>query len=597
LGHEINFKRKSIRALAPQLRVILFLNFLPSVLFVPVRDYSFVQCRFLKQEQTVGVWHDVDEEVAREKASQCLRDIVAAITKGKVKTGRLKVDGEMAMSSGNLNSGAFDDGGKEGTMAMSVSTPSLHSVVSGAAKSSSIDVSKFFGHSKSAANFNAATASSPAAAAGLALMRGSATMANLGGGGNSSTMGSGNAQWNTNSFMMNNNNNNMFNNNIRQAGGLNAGGGMQTSNPAMGQSAAARAGLSLLRAGNPNAQTASSNAAFPSMSRIVSNTSSNAVNQTGHNPAAQAGLAMLLGNRAASTNSQLPNIRESGTAMQISTADLQDLANNSNNASGGYVNPSRQLRFGGSAANIVVDQSKVNDNVGFASPDDEGESSFAALERKRRFVSAPNLGNISSFLAKRQRSGGFQPMGQNATFNIDEMESLEPIQLEEFQRPRNVPTKAVSCVTLGGLKSASAMNLGSARRRQEGGYQDPLLRRLQTLRASIGGGNDGVGANMFLNDNGVSIEEDESQSSTGNFAWDNSSTGRPNMFASITQRTLGQHHHPQPSQPVTKREPQGQPSSEERPHNCFTGMGEVIGEEDDAALQRWIDRMAEEELS
>jgi hypothetical protein len=561
-----------------------------SALFVIVYD-SLVQCRFLKQEQTVGVWHDVEEEVAREKASQCLRDIVAAITKGKVKTGRLKVDSEIAMSS------AFDDGGKDGTMAMSVSTPSLHSVVSGAVKSSSIDVSKFFGHSKSAANLNAATASSPAAAAGLALMRGSATMANLTSGG--IVMGSGNAQWNTNSFMMNNNSNNMFNNNIRQAGGLNTGGGMQTSNPAMGQSAAARAGLSLLRAGNPSAQTASSNVAFPSMSRIVSNASYNAVNQTGRNPAAQAGLEMLLSNTAATTNSQLPNIRESGTAMQISTADLQDLANNSNSGNAGYVNPSRQLRFGGSAANIVVDQSKLNDNVGFASPDDEsGESSFAAMERKRRFVSAPNLGNISSFLAKRQRSGGFQPMGQNATFNIDEMESLEPIQLEEFQRPRTGPTKAVSCMTLGGLKSASAMNLGSARRRQEGGYQDPLLRRLQTLRASIGGGNEGVG-NMFLNDHGASIEEtDESQSSTGNFAWDNSSTGRPNMFASITQRTLVQHHHPQPSQPVTKREPPAsQQSSEERPHNFFTGMGEVIGEEDDAALQRWIDRMAEEELS
>jgi hypothetical protein len=31
--------------------------------------------------------------------------------------------------------------------------------------------------------------------------------------------------------------------------------------------------------------------------------------------------------------------------------------------------------------------------------------------------------------------------------------------------------------------------------------------------------------------------------------------------------------------------------------NCFTGMGAVMGDSDDNALQRWIDRMAEEELS
>jgi hypothetical protein len=33
--------------------------------------------RFLKQEEAGWTWHEVDAEVAREKASQCLRNIVA----------------------------------------------------------------------------------------------------------------------------------------------------------------------------------------------------------------------------------------------------------------------------------------------------------------------------------------------------------------------------------------------------------------------------------------------------------------------------------------------------------------------------------------
>ena len=31
--------------------------------------------------------------------------------------------------------------------------------------------------------------------------------------------------------------------------------------------------------------------------------------------------------------------------------------------------------------------------------------------------------------------------------------------------------------------------------------------------------------------------------------------------------------------------------------DCFTGLGEAMGDSDDTALQRWIDHMAEEELS
>jgi hypothetical protein len=31
--------------------------------------------------------------------------------------------------------------------------------------------------------------------------------------------------------------------------------------------------------------------------------------------------------------------------------------------------------------------------------------------------------------------------------------------------------------------------------------------------------------------------------------------------------------------------------------DCFTGLGEAMGDSDDIALQRWIDNMAEEDLS
>ena len=50
----------------------------------------------MKQEQAVGAWFEVDEEVAREKASQCLRDIVAAMTK-------MKSVNSMVDCSGNVN--------------------------------------------------------------------------------------------------------------------------------------------------------------------------------------------------------------------------------------------------------------------------------------------------------------------------------------------------------------------------------------------------------------------------------------------------------------------------------------------------------------
>ena len=33
------------------------------------------------------------------------------------------------------------------------------------------------------------------------------------------------------------------------------------------------------------------------------------------------------------------------------------------------------------------------------------------------------------------------------------------------------------------------------------------------------------------------------------------------------------------------------------PFDCFTGMGDATGDSDDTALQRWIDNMADEELS
>lgn len=52
------------------LLTIVFFCFFPSIIY-----------RFLKQDPCNGTWQEVDEVVAREKASQCLRDIVASRAK------------------------------------------------------------------------------------------------------------------------------------------------------------------------------------------------------------------------------------------------------------------------------------------------------------------------------------------------------------------------------------------------------------------------------------------------------------------------------------------------------------------------------------
>lgn len=454
----------------------------------------------------MGAWHEVEEEVAREKASQCLRDIVAAVTKGKDKSsGRLKTDGDDGSS--------FSQSNEASAMKLSASSP------------------------------------------GIAFLRESASSAHV-------DSADGNAQWDISSMMKH-----------RSLGNLRGAAA------GSGKSAAARAGLAMLR-GNTASNTSSNSNYTPS--HIVSD-SSFAVNLQGStNAAARAGLAMLRQGNAGEFKSRASFSGNNSNIMQISAANLQDFANNNSSGGGGH-NHQNHMQYG---AEPDVDGGHAG-----------GGDSACVIDRKRRFASAPNLGDISSFLAKRRRNQQLDGVGggsamQNATFTTQELDSLEPIQLEEYnQRSRQrMAPKAVSCMSLGVGKSASAITLGSVgyprqHQQQVGGHQstDPLLRRLQMLKSSSNQVNHVASSHA----NNVSfhnhtISEEDSQASMGNFTWNNNQheeaqSRRPtNMFASFMQ------------QPRTTSAPE---------HNCFTGMGTASGEDDDTALQRWIDRMAEEELS
>lgn len=478
--------------------------------------------RFLKQEQAVGAWYEVDEEVAREKASQCLRDIVAALTKGKVNSGI------------NLNMLTHAD---STSMLSSASTPSLHSWSAQqghGSTTSTTTVACIFGRPTSMMTCAAASscqqfpnlhATSDAAQAGLALLRGSRSSMNVGTMANATAAGN-NATWNNGGS----NNNSIHSVNHSMSN-------LRASMISSGTSAAARAGLALLHGTGSSTITSS---------RVVS-TNSSAINFQ----------------QGSTDNAEFND--DGNNAMQMSSANLQDL-NNNNSCSGGI----NTVKYVGEPC--ISEASDFND-------------------RKRHFVSAPNLGDISTFLAKRRRNhpGDGGSRMQNATFSNPEEDLLEPVEeFHGFQR-----SKAASCVTLGG-KSASCVALGSVLRTHDpssgGGYKntDALRRRLQMLQSvyqsnKVGSPADESTAKFSFVDNKNNVMGEDSTNDMGNFTWNSvgpQRTGRPNMFANLTKLSR------------TRTE-----STTIKEHNCFTGMGAVIGADDDAALRRWIDRMAEEELS
>jgi hypothetical protein len=446
---------------------------------------NFYSLRFLKQEQAVGSWLEVDEEVAREKASQCLRDIVAAMTKHKLKNG---------------NSSASDL-----FLSASASTSNLRQTsVSSMQRNSSITSSASDARHRSVASFF----------------------------GNRSAVETnrlGNAEWNIP--------------NVEHSPGDNVA--RFSADGRMPPSAAARAGLALLqRGGLPNPQSGNSNG--------------------------------LVGSHNSSSN-------VAASAMQVSSGNLSDLHHSSALASGTMYGTARNQGH----AEMASEPKEFS--MRFSAPDFDGELGRADGTNKRNAMSAsaPNLGDISLFLAKRRRSAvqwpGENSGMQNATFgNIPSVDNaMEPVQVDMASVRPPISGRAMSMMTLGSTGAANKIR-----------PVDPLMLRLQALRSNM---NSHTSNNTTTNEidyrdpdtiRRLSIVREQDSSSMGNFNWNAEEEPQPQS---------GMEHTDKNRSTFASLLQQQQKTNDS--FNCFSGMGAVMGDSDDNALQRWIDRMAEEEFS
>jgi hypothetical protein len=196
---------------------------------------------------------------------------------------------------------------------------------------------------------------------------------------------------------------------------------------------------------------------------------------------------------------------------------------------------------------------------------------------KRTFAqSAPNLGDTNS-LSKRVRSSEMK----NATFTFTQPDAFEPSQLDALSEDqpllhrKMLAPKSVSCIALGaGVTVPRHSGL-------EGAYQgnDPLMRQYHSLSRTRPGL--GQSSSSFAS---VLSSGQSRASGLENFNWNHQTkSSLPRLGESnIRRHTIF---------PAVISQPQRQ-----QEHSCFEGMGAVTGEDDDTALQRWIDRMAEEEL-
>lgn len=197
---------------------------------------------------------------------------------------------------------------------------------------------------------------------------------------------------------------------------------------------------------------------------------------------------------------------------------------------------------------------------------------------KRTFAqSAPDLGDIDLF-SKRVRSSEMK----NATFTFMQPNVFEPSQLDDFSEDQPLlhrkinPLKSVSCIALG-AGIALPQHSGAV-----GGYQgnDPFMRQYRSLTKA----RPSLGSHSKSNFASVLSNFQSRASGLENFNWNQSTEPSTPRLGESNQT-----HHSIFGGVM----PQSQRQQE---HTCFEGMGAVTDEDDDTALQRWIDRMAEEEL-
>ena len=226
---------------------------------------------------------------------------------------------------------------------------------------------------------------------------------------------------------------------------------------------------------------------------------------------------------------------------------------------------------------------------------------------------------------------------QNATFTTQPMDnSLEPVQLEELQQRAPQPGVGRRLARHMGPRAASMINLGSG---PKGGSM-----------TNLGGSESNTGGNILMQQLHMQSKGNatwNTSGTSGNATWQSTSTSTPsapnpflqqmrhssrnsahisvgpsvgpwgaapsgssnaNTFASIfgnaATATMGSSSnsalamnslmHP-PQQRQLQTSDQGTPFGNNT-MTFFTGMGSVTGEDDEAALRRWIDRMAEEEI-
>lgn len=207
---------------------------------------------------------------------------------------------------------------------------------------------------------------------------------------------------------------------------------------------------------------------------------------------------------------------------------------------------------------------------------------LGGCSRKRAFASAPEL-----VAAKRQRVDvGSQ---QNATFDtitpafnqqsafLGSNPLLAMLSANASQGRASLPPKAISCMSLGlNHRNSSSLNPSSTTTV----HQDPLLRQLQILRAQNQANNSFSKGNMHFPQQQPAIISQTNM--------------RPSQHANINilGRGIGTHNSTSNATwdiPATAQQPQ-------EPLSCVSSSSaNNTNEDDDSALRRWIDRLAQEE--
>jgi hypothetical protein len=440
---------------------------------------------------------------------------------------------------------------------------------------------------------------------------------------------------------------------------------------------AAQSGLALLRATNSYRQTSSTNGNdVVSMSNSSTTTMNNAStmqpkpsgvmgNFDWNKPAtiqpmntnvsrvvsnmysAQSNASMGTQQEQSSVTNSKRNSFHNDNAMQISTNNLTNLSRPD----------MRKNNLNSSAPNNT---GAISSNVNYSFGIQLQQEQTRQAKRSSLSASAPNLGDISMFLAKRRRpmlnaqwntakdeeSETLQQHNASVQNNVDNM--LRPNHMADVEQQVNNDSNFASTLGHGRrpAKASSMISLGATVASSSGtGSNDPLLQRLHALRSNIMMGNIDDSNSSSHDKRRLSCvrEQQESTMPSGNFNWSNnanttngnntdqlpsgfmgnvsnsymSNISSPqrqstNMFASLLQQprivnqTLTMPSMNNQQALPQQQQPQQQLSNNNMPNqtdilndnfDCFTGMGAAIGDSDDTALQRWIDHLADEELS